>query len=255
MHIRLLDSLIPFIPTIFGLVGGYESRRFREGSKQQQNVAEEWYDRCLDIIARGAYNIERARFRSDPDYRRILDEIDTFSERLIVKARNSPERVSNNSDQLVSELAEIYAKSSIVGEVSSEKEDVEFLQEMFQLAQKEYQDNPEFNKAMETATEVSEPFLQFISVMNDSGVGTSEFAETTEDIISEWDSEDFVEFVLMGSGNDLDQAIEFGLTIFFTVSNGLSNRVHDQLQAEKTNYDARKRKSSTASCIDLTTSP
>lgn len=64
------------------------------------------------------------------------------------------------------------------------------------MAQDEQIDEYDFSEAFETATEKSDQFSHLITAANKQGIETDEIAETVQDIVAEWDKEDFVQFIV-----------------------------------------------------------
>lgn len=217
--------------TFLGTAAGYEYRRRREQAKAKENEKEVWLEESLDIIGRGAYNIERTRFRSSPDYERIFEELDEFSERLYIKSTNPPDGIPESTVQKVASVSQIYAKATLITEVSSQKEGVELLTEMFEMAQKEDYEALDLARAIEIAMKNSPAFDQFMSQVKEAGAGPDELAEVTKDILSDWDSEDFAQFVL--AGGSVEETVEYSMNMFFLLSKDISNRMYDSLQNDR----------------------
>ena len=231
----LIEALSTLGAGLLGSVGGYEYRRRREQTRKQKSTTETWFDDCLDIIGRGAYNIEQARFGSERDDERILNELDTFSERLFIQARDPPDDVPPPMVEGVLSVAQMYAKATAVADVNTRKEGVEVMSELFELAQVEYSEEVNFEDAIHDAAEVSVGFENMIQMVENSGVGTSELAETMEEILVEWNSEDFEQFIL-GANEDaenVDHTIEQVIDLFFAIANNLSNNAYEALQSER----------------------
>jgi hypothetical protein len=220
------------VGTALGTIAGYEYRRKRETTKQQKEEVQAWFDDCLDIIGRGAFNIERAKLRADPDYKRILKSLDEFSERLFVRAKNPPENVPESATNGVTTIAEIYAKSSAVAEARTEKEGGELISELFSMAQDEYSTEKDMAEALSDAMDVSGDFEKLFGQLNKTNFEQDEVADTIEMMLSEWDPDDFGDFLMAVSsdGEDMNLAVDFGMRIFFDLSLELSNTVYDELE-------------------------
>ena len=227
----------PVIGSVVGSVLGYEYRRRRELSREKQDEKIAWFDEVLDVIGRGAYNIDRAYFQTDPDYDRILEELDQFSERLYVKAENPPDGVPQSAINTVFSIVEIYAKATIVAEINTEKEGVELLSELFEMAQKEQSEEVDYEAAIQDAVGRSDRLSNIMAVADSQGIDTSEVAETVEGILSEWDSDEFSQFILGASDGNvrIDQTIQQSMDLFFTLSKSMSKTAYDALQTEKDN--------------------
>ena len=220
---------------LVGSIGGYEYRRRRERERKQRNVTEAWFNDCLDIIGRGAYNIEQARFGSEPDYDRILEDVDSFSERLSVQARDPPDGVSDRTVEAVSLVAEMYAKATAVADVNTQKDGIELVLELFEMAQKEHSEELDFEDVLHDATELSTGFDQMMRMVENQGIETSELATTFEEILSEWDIDDFEQFMIGANeqGGNIDRTIDQAMGFFFAFANNLSNTAYEELQAER----------------------
>ena len=231
----IIEALLTLVGGVFGSVGGYEYRRRRERVQEKANTTESWFDDCLDIIGRGAYNIEQARFGSEPDYERILEEVDTFSERLFVRVRDPPENIPDPTVEHISAVAQMYAKATAVADVNTRKEGIEIVLELFEMAQEEYSEELDFEDALHDAAELSTGFEQMIEMVENQGFETSDLAKAMEGILAEWDTEDFEQF-MMGAderGGDIDRTIDQVMGLFFALANNLSNTAYEELQVER----------------------
>jgi hypothetical protein len=233
--VTLVDILSALGTGILGTIVGHEYRRRRDATQQKQDQIESWFNESLDIIGRGMFNIERAFLRSEPDYDHILNELGEFSERLYIKSNNPPAGVPESAVATVSTVAELYAKAIAVAEANSEKEGNELLSELFDMAQNEQIEEYDFTEAFETATERSEKFSQLISAANKQGIETDEIAETVQDIVSEWDNEDFVHFISPSNedSNSVEEYTQFVLTTFFDIARQISGDSYEYLQSEQ----------------------
>jgi hypothetical protein len=220
---------------LLGSIGGYEYRRRRERDRKQRNVTEAWFGDCLDVIGRGAYNIEQARFGGEPDYDRILEDVDSFSERLFVQVRDPPDGVSDSTVETVSAVAQMYAKATAVADVNTRKEGIEVVVELFEMAQEEYSEELDFEDALHDATELSTGFDQMMGMVENQGIETSELAATLEEILSEWDTDDFEQFMIGAGeqGGNIERTIDQVMGFFFALANNLSNSAYKELQAER----------------------
>lgn len=220
---------------LVGSIGGYEYRRHREKDREQKDTIKTWFDDSLDIIGRGAYNIEQARFGSNTDYERILTELDSFSERLFVQVRDPPDEVPDSTIEVLSEVAKLYAKATAVADVNTRKEGSEVILELFEMAQEEYREEVDFEDALNEAAELSDGFEQMVRMMESHGTEPSEFAEAMGMIFTQWDSEDFEMFLMgaNGQGGDVEQTIEQVMGLFFTLAIALSNKAYTELQNER----------------------
>jgi hypothetical protein len=233
MHMPLVELISSLgVGTFLGTIGGYEYRKRREKAEKKRTEIEEWFDDSLDIIGRAAYNIERALYREDADYERILEELDGFSERLFTKSRNPPDGAPDPAIESISSIARLYAKASIVAEVRTEKEGTELLVELFELAQQEFTDELDLGNALEDATEVSDLYEQIVSQAAQAGVDTGEIADTAEGILNEWDPEDFAQFVSGASsrGSPVQSTVQHSMKLFFDLAKAVSNSSYDDLQ-------------------------
>ena len=231
----IVEALLTLVGGVFGSVGGYEYRRRRERAQEKANTTETWFDDCLDIIGRGAYNIEQARFGSEPDYERILEEVDTFSERLFVRVRDPPENIPDRTVDHISAVAQMYAKATVVADVNTRKDGIEIVLELFEMAQAEYSEELDFEDALYDAAELSIGFEQMIEMVENQGVETSDLAKVMEEILVEWNTEDFEQFMIGADeqGGDLESTIDQVMSLFLTLANNLSNSAYEELQAER----------------------
>jgi len=233
--VTVLSILSTIVPGLAGSVLGYEYRRRREASQQAENQKITWFDESLDIIGRGIFNIERALFRSNPDYDRILTELGQSSERLYIKSKNPPNGVPESAVATVSTVAKLYAKATAVAEVNTEKDGKELLTELFEMAKKEDIGENDLEGAIESASEVSTRFSKLMSMANNEGIGSSELAEVVKEIISDWETEEFVEFISIfhGESGDAEENIEFTMRMFFGISHEISKQSYNVLQEER----------------------
>lgn len=231
----VISILSTLVPGLVGSVFGYEYRRRREESQQAENQRVAWFDESLDIIGRGIFNIERALFRSDPDYDRILSELGQSSERLYIKSKNPPNGIPESAVATVSTAAKLYAKATVVAEVNSEKEGKEVLTELFEMAKKEDIGEDDFEGAIENASEVSSRFSQLMSMANNEGIDSGELAEVVKEIISDWETEEFVEFISIfhGESGYNEENIEFTMRMFFNISHEVSKQSYVILQEKR----------------------
>lgn len=231
----LIETLSALGTGVLGTILGHEYRRRREATQQKQDQIETWFDESLDIIGRGIFNIERAFLRSEPDYDHILNELGEFSERLYIKSNNPPDGVPASAVATVSTVAELYAKATAVAEANSEKEGNELLLELFDMAQDEQIEEYDFSEVFETATEKSDQFSHLITTANKQGIETDEIAETVQDIVAEWDKEDFVQFVSPSrdDSNSIEEYTQFIMTTFFDIARQISGDSYEYLMSEK----------------------
>jgi len=231
----LIETLSALGTGVLGTILGHEYRRRREATQQKQDQIETWFDESLDIIGRGIFNIERAFLRSEPDYDHILNELGEFSERLYIKSNNPPDGVPASAVATVSTVAELYAKATAVAEANSEKEGNELLLELFDMAQDEQIEEYDFSEAFETATEKSDQFSHLIATANKQGIETDEIAETVQDIVAEWDKEDFVQFISPSrdDSNSIEEYTQFIMTTFFDIARQISGDSYEYLMSEK----------------------
>ena len=219
--------------TFVGSVLGYEYKKYRDRARGRENEREQWFDDSLDIIGRGAHNIDRALFRSDPGYERILEELGQFSERLYVKANDPPEGIPTESVEKVAVVAQLYTKATVVAEAKTQKEGAELVKELFEMAQKEHGDQFDLEQAMEQAGTLSSPYAQMWSIAEAQGFDTAGVAEAIEGILVEWDTEEFGEFVSAGSTEEVEETVDIALNLFLQLANEVSNSVYDELQADR----------------------
>jgi hypothetical protein len=219
--------------TVLGGIVHFEYRRYRENQQEEQDQVKNWFDESLDIIGRGAYNIDRARFRGDPDYDRILEDLHGFSERLYVKSKNPPDPVPQSAVNKVRAVAQMYAKATAVAEVNSEKEGKELVTELFEMSKKENYSEVEFEEILENAAKISPELSELISEYNQIGIEVSEIAEAFEYIMEDWDSEDFEQFIIEASmeNNDVNESIQWSMSMFFSLASNISNIAYDELQS------------------------
>jgi len=231
----LIETLSALGTGVLGTILGHEYRRRREATQQKQDQIETWFDESLDIIGRGIFNIERAFLRSEPDYDHILNELGEFSERLYIKSNNPPDGVPPSAVATVSTVAELYAKATAVAEANSEKEGNELLLELFDMAQDEQIGDYDFSEAFETASEKSDQFSHLIATANKQGIETDEIAETVQDIVAEWDKEDFVQFISPSrdDSNSIEEYTQFIMTTFFDIARQISGDSYEYLMSEK----------------------
>ncbi|MFC3476288.1 hypothetical protein [Halobacterium litoreum] len=224
------------VGSLLGTIGGYEYRRRREESRERANALETWFDESLGLIGRGVHAIQTAQHRSDPDYEGILDDLAVYSEGLHVKAKNPPDGVSDSAVSHVQRVSTVYAKASKVAEVEGEKQGVELLQELFEMAQKEPQERVDFEEAITQAAGESPAFGNLIGAVeqNISG-GRGEFAEEVEEIITEWDSSEFKQLMLGAAnrGGGVESITEQAMDLFFTIAQDVSVNSMDMLKSEK----------------------
>lgn len=223
------------IGSILGGIVTFEYRRRREKGREAENEREKWFDESLGLIGRGAHNIRTAQLRSDPDYNAILDDLAGFSEQLQVKSGNKVDGIPDSAVKQVRTVAQVYAKASAVAEVDSEKEGGELLRELFEMAQKEQHDELDFEGAITDATEQSPAFAQVITAVEQGGAGRGEVAETVQEILSEWHSDEFVDLI-MGTTDrrrGVEEITNSTMNLFFTIAHDVSVNSMDALKAEK----------------------
>lgn len=171
--------------TLLGSIVGYEYRSYRQRQQQQKDAIETWYDESQDMVSRGIYTVARARFRSDIEYDAVVQDLDELSQRLLVNSRKELDGIPDESLDAVGSLAKLYAKATSAAEVNSQKEGIELMSELFEMAQREFSLDLDFSETLHEASSVSEGFDCLMRAANEQGVGTDEFAETIEHILTE----------------------------------------------------------------------
>jgi len=111
----------------------------------------------------------------------------------------------------------MYAKATAVADVNTRKDGIELVLELFEMAQEEYSEELDFEDALHDATELSSGFDQMVRMVENQGIETSELATTFEEILSEWDVDDFEQFMKGANeqGGEIDRTINQSMGIFF----------------------------------------
>lgn len=223
-------EVTPIVSGLVGAVGGHEWRRYREQQRKAETEVEDWFDDCQNLASRGNQTVYRAGLRSEIGYDAILGDLSDFSDQLYVKARNYPEGVPDEAANHVGTLSELYSKASSVAEVNSQKQGIEILTELFEMAQRESYPEMDFTELMNNAGDMSDGFGHLLAALNDNGVTTEEFAETVEDIFEEWDSEDFAFFMTYA---DIGEIVQLVMRLFLQMVSQLSDMTYEYLEEQK----------------------
>lgn len=214
---------------------GYEYRNWRDNNRKEGEELENWYEDTERIVSQGIHRIQRSSDRSDIDFGSTSENLDGLAEELSVKCRNAPESVSEKAVGEVHELSRIYAKGTTVAEVSSQKEGIDLLSELFEMAQMEYSQDMDFGQVMEAAGEFSEGFDDLLVAGEKQGIGREEFAEVMEEVFTELDSKGLHLILNTYSQGDQDfeDAVNLALHLFLEIAMKLSLIAFDTLETEK----------------------
>ena len=72
-------------------------------------------------------------------------------------------------------------------------------------------------------------------MVENQGVETSDLAKVMEEILGEWNTEDFEQFMIGADeqGGDIESTIDQVMGLFLALANNLSNSAYEELQAER----------------------
>lgn len=221
-----------------GNVIGYQWKSYWERRKEKKTEVEDWFEDCQDLMSRGTHTIYRAGLRSDIGYKKILTELDEYSSELYSKSKNTPDPISDSTAENVEGLSNLYSKASGVAEVSSQKEGIELIAEIFEMAQREFSEEIDFAEAIDDAGNISGILNEILSMVGKRGVSNEDIAETVENMFQEWDSEEFA-YLMMFAADDqseLEETINIVMRMFLELVHQLSLLTYESLEKEKQDY-------------------
>jgi hypothetical protein len=219
------------VPPILAAVIGYEYRKRRQEHEQKKEETDEWYESAQRIFADGRYTAERRGIRSDIDAEAVSEHFEELSKRLEMKIESAPDTVPDEALGVLRTVIPLYAKGSVVAEVSNEKNAVEATAELFEIAQREFSAEADLDTAMEEAREASGIYEIFLEEMESSGVEKEEFIESMEQLLLESSKEDFMYLLSMwGAGVELEDTLQLVNRLFLQLSHSYSTRGYELLE-------------------------
>jgi len=230
-----LDVSSRVAPPMITAVLGYEYRKRREKHEQRKEATEEWYESTKRILADGRYTANRRSIRSDIDVEAVSEHFEELSRRLEKKIESAPDAVPEEALEVIRTVIPLYSKGSVVAGVSNEKNAVEAIAELFEIAQREFSADADLDAAMEEARELSSIYEIFLEEMENSGIDKEGFVESMGQLLTESSKEDFVFLLSMwGAGADFDDALQLVNRLFLQLSRNYSGRGYELLELYQT---------------------
>ena len=234
--------------TIAAVVGAGASQVFSYGLRRYKKKTvdvNQWYEDVISTISYGLCICQSARERSNLKYGDIAEESKKVTQRLKGHLNPYPKQISEESALLVKELEELFRKLSAASEATDEQSALDSIEELFEMAQRDYQKNTELNmgKAVDASTDHS-PIMErlfdetdknpqkFGSKLGEQFTNVDSFQQLVQTINSEQGiSQKPIEKMLEAQyvTDEWDESLSIGIRILLQLTSNLCRKAINNL--------------------------